>query len=77
MTDFAGLLEAPVRVGQALAGPAGGDAAGPGTAGAAGTGPGMRELPGAGESPIAVLTAEVALLHARLDEIQSRLDGQT
>jgi hypothetical protein len=77
MTDFAGLLEAPVRVGQALAGPARGDAAGAGTAGAAGTGPGMRELPGAGESPIAVLTAEVALLHARLDEIQSRLDGQT
>jgi hypothetical protein len=69
MTDFAGLLEAPVRVEQALAGPARGDAA-------ASTGRGMRELPGAGESPIAVLTAEVALLHARLDEIQSRLDGQ-
>jgi hypothetical protein len=28
----------------------------------------------AGESPIAVLTAEIALLHARLDDIQSRLD---
>ncbi|MBO0806632.1 MAG: hypothetical protein J2P25_26570 [Nocardiopsaceae bacterium] len=29
----------------------------------------------AGESPVAVLSAEIALLHARLDEIQSRLDG--
>jgi hypothetical protein len=28
----------------------------------------------AGESPIAVLTAEIALLHARLDDLQSRLD---
>jgi hypothetical protein len=27
----------------------------------------------AGESPIAVLTAEIALLHARLDDLQSRL----
>lgn len=27
-----------------------------------------------GESPIAVLTAEIALLHARLDDLQSRLD---
>jgi len=34
-----------------------------------------RDLPaGAGESPIAVLTAEIALLHARLDDLQSRLD---
>jgi hypothetical protein len=30
---------------------------------------------GPAESPIAVLTAEVALLHARLDDLQSRLDG--
>jgi hypothetical protein len=29
--------------------------------------------PGAGEPPLAVLSAEIALLHARLDEIQSRL----
>jgi hypothetical protein len=35
-----------------------------------------RPLPeGAGESPIAVLSAEIALLHARLDDIQARLDG--
>lgn len=34
-----------------------------------------RDLPaGAGESPIAVLSAEIALLHARLDDLQSRLD---
>ncbi len=31
-------------------------------------------VPGAGESPIAVLAAEIALLHARLDDLQSRLD---
>jgi hypothetical protein len=29
---------------------------------------------GAGEPPIAVLAAEIALLHARLDDLQSRLD---
>jgi hypothetical protein len=28
----------------------------------------------AGESPLAVLAAEIALLHARLDDLQSRLD---
>jgi hypothetical protein len=37
--------------------------------------PRAREVPsGAEESPIAVLTAEIALLHARLDDLQSRLD---
>jgi hypothetical protein len=37
--------------------------------------PVTRELPdGAGEPPIAVLAAEIALLHARLDDLQSRLD---
>ena len=30
--------------------------------------------PEAGESPYAVLSAEIALLHARLDDLQSRLD---
>ena len=34
-----------------------------------------QEPPAADEPPIAVLSAEIALLHARLDEIQSRLDG--
>jgi hypothetical protein len=28
------------------------------------------------ESPIAVLTAEIALLHARLDDLQSRMRGK-
>jgi hypothetical protein len=38
-------------------------------------GPGPRESPpGAGEPPLAVLAAEIALLHARLDDLQSRLD---
>ncbi len=37
--------------------------------------PAPRDLPAdAGEPPIAVLAAEIALLHARLDDIQSRLD---
>ncbi len=36
---------------------------------------GTVDLPSdAGESPIAVLAAEIALLHARLDDLQSRLD---
>jgi len=80
MKDFAGLLEAPVEVPQrapAGAGPAGSAGlaeAGAGAASAGDDGPG-RGLPGTGESPIAVLSAEIALLHARLDEIQSRLDG--
>jgi len=35
----------------------------------------QQDLPSnAGESPIAVLAAEIALLHARLDDLQSRLD---
>jgi len=37
--------------------------------------PGARDLPvSAGEPPLAVLAAEIALLHARLDDLQSRLD---
>ena len=31
--------------------------------------------PADGESPFAVLAAEIALLHARLDDLQSRMDG--
>jgi hypothetical protein len=34
---------------------------------------GLPQVP-SGESPIAVLTAEIALLHARMDDLQSRLD---
>jgi hypothetical protein len=39
--------------------------------------PSMEQAPGLApeESPIAVLSAEIALLHARLDDLQSRLDG--
>jgi hypothetical protein len=43
---------------------------------------GMAQLPGmappaeaTAEQPFAVLTAEIALLHARLDNLQARLDG--
>jgi len=37
--------------------------------------PGAADRPAdAGESPLAVLAAEIALLHARLDDLQSRLD---
>jgi hypothetical protein len=45
---------------------------------------GMAQLPGMAapaeatpdaEQPFAVLTAEIALLHARLDNLQARLDG--
>jgi hypothetical protein len=42
----------------------------------------MAQLPGmqapaatTAEQPFAVLTAEIALLHARLDNLQARLDG--
>jgi hypothetical protein len=62
MTEFAALLDGPVLVEPA---------------------PAVAELAGAGpadaqqrieESPIAVLTAEIALLHARLDDLQSRFE---
>jgi hypothetical protein len=78
MTEFAGRLDASVKVDetgipdaeQASAGASAGAGAGAGASASVSAG-----LPGAGESPIAVLSAEIALLHARLDEIQSRLDG--
>jgi hypothetical protein len=40
----------------------------------AGTQPGAGPVPDPAESPIAILTAEIALLHARLDDLQSRMD---
>jgi hypothetical protein len=63
--EFTARLDGPVRVAPLLS-----------TATAvAGTAPAPpAPPPSAGESPIAVLTAEIALLHARLDDIQSRLD---
>ena len=67
--DFAARLDGPVSIAPLLsaATAATGTAAGPDTGGDA---TGL-----AAESPIAVLTAEIALLHARLDDLQSRLDG--
>ena len=66
--DFTARLNGPVRVADSLS-----DAAaacwGPPAV------PGARDPRAAAEeSPIAVLTAEIALLHARLDDLQSRLD---
>jgi hypothetical protein len=62
LRDFTARLDGPVKVKPLLAG-----------------GPLTPNLPppevAGGESPIAVLTAEIALLHARLDDLQSRLDG--
>lgn len=59
MTEFAARLDGPVRVQTPPAEPA----------------PDGPDVPGAqDDSPFAVLTAEIALLHARLDELQSRLE---
>lgn len=68
LAEFAVLLDGPVRVetpsaGSPMDGPAPSVAGNP-----------VAGNPAADESPIAVLTAEIALLHARLDDLQSRLD---
>jgi hypothetical protein len=65
---FTARLGAPVKLAEPLS------AAEP--AGNATQQPGGPDAPPAtaGESPLAVLTAEIALLHARLDDLQSRLD---
>jgi hypothetical protein len=73
LPEFAALLDGPVRV--ELIPTASGAPAVPARP-TAGSQAGRR-LPGdaaAEQSPIAVLTAEIALLHARLDDLQSRLD---
>jgi hypothetical protein len=62
LRDFTSRLDGPVRVQPLLSGDSS-------TAGI------PSPVPSSGESPIAVLTAEIALLHARLDDLQSRLDG--
>lgn len=62
----------PLAEGLGAHGPAAGEprSGAPGAAAASAT-----DLPpDAGESPFAVLAAEIALLHARLDDLQSRLD---
>jgi hypothetical protein len=67
LTDFTARLDGPVRVEARPpdtapdSGPQGGQAAG-------------GQAPEAEESSVAVLAAEIALLHARLDDLQSRLD---
>jgi hypothetical protein len=66
LREFTARLDSPVRVAGLLS-------ASPLSLGPAGAG--AADLPSdAGESPIAVLAAEIALLHARLDDLQSRLD---
>ena len=73
LSEFAALLDGPVRVELAPTAPAAPAApARPmvgSQAGASQSGDAAAE-----QSPIAVLTAEIALLHARLDDLQSRLD---
>lgn len=67
LRDFAARLDGPVRVATLLSSTRL-TSDNPDVSGA-------RDVPaGTGESPIAVLTAEIALLHARLDDLQSRLD---
>jgi hypothetical protein len=63
LAEFAALLDGRVQVEM----PAAPKADAPGA-------PAMTGAPDAGESPFAVLSAEIALLHARLDDLQSRLD---
>jgi hypothetical protein len=62
LRDFTSRLDSPVRVQPLLSGST--LPSDPLSAGDSST-----------ETPIAVLTAEIALLHARLDDLQSRLDG--
>jgi hypothetical protein len=74
--EFSARLDGPVRVAETLPSTGLPSTGLPGTPRASSPRevPAARELPGAGESPIAVLSAEIALLHARLDDLQSRLD---
>jgi hypothetical protein len=68
LREFTARLDRPVRIGQLLSGSSlSRDIAQRATRAA-------DDSATAGESPIAVLTAEIALLHARLDDLQSRLD---
>ena len=87
LSDFAARLDGPVRIAGLLSSPVLAAAApdhpaprdpvrrDPAQKGPIPGNPAPRDpVPGAGESPIAVLAAEIALLHARLDDLQSRLD---
>jgi len=67
LAEFAALLDGPVRVATPAGNPQ--DTAAPDMTGTSGRAAGPAQ-----ESPYAVLSAEIALLHARLDDLQSRLD---
>ena len=71
LSEFTARLDSPVRVASLLS-------ASPLSVGPRAQVPAARDAPDlpsdAGESPLAVLAAEIALLHARLDDLQSRLD---
>jgi hypothetical protein len=76
LPEFVARLGATVLIDQPTAGaglaPIGADLSGPG----AGTGTAADAAAGwtdPADSPIAVLNAEIALLHARLDDLQSRM----
>jgi hypothetical protein len=66
LAEFTGRLDGDVRVATLLS-------SSPSALGVQAR-PGTRDVPAAGEPPFAVLAAEIALLHARLDDLQSRLD---
>lgn len=66
--DFASRLDGPVRIAPLLS------AGLMASAGPPAPGTATAPTASAEESPIAVLSAEIALLHARLDDLQSRLD---
>jgi hypothetical protein len=70
LREFTARLDGPVRVTNLPSS----TSLAPGSPGAGGVAAARDLPPGAGESPIAVLTAEIALLHARLDDLQTRLD---
>jgi len=81
VAEFAARLDGPVRAARPLSATlppvaqAAETAAVPPAAVPPATGLPITGLPATGgESPVAVLTAEIALLHARLDDQQSRLD---
>lgn len=65
MTEFVARLDRPVRIGSST------DSAS--TPADAIRDDRLEQIPG--EPPIAVLSAEIALLHARLDDLQARFDG--
>ena len=75
LREFAARLDGPVRIERAPAGPARPVSANSVSANSVSANSRSAEITATeGESPFAVLAAEIALLHARLDDLQSRLD---